>query len=94
MFIHSIVFWINIAIALQSAPDFQNIFDLFYKEGGWVNHIRQIKHVGESQKLYDVFTSLRTKKENMALVMRGNKILGMVTLEDIIREIITSIIKD
>ncbi len=73
---------------------FVNIFDLFYKEGEWTNHIRAITRVGESQKLYDVFTTMRTKKANIALVMRGGKVLGMVALEDIMREIITSIIKD
>jgi len=70
-----------------------NMFDVFYEEGNWQKLVRPITHVGESQKLYDVFTNLRTKRENMALVMRGKNPLGIVTLEDIIREIITSIIK-
>jgi len=73
---------------------FINIFDLFYKEGEWTKYIRKITRVGESQKLYDVFTTMRTKKANISLVMRGGKVLGMVALEDIMREIITSIIKD
>ncbi len=71
-----------------------NIFDLFYNNSqDWIKFIRPITHVGESQKLYDVFTNLRSRRENIALVMRGKKVLGIVTLEDIIREIITSIIK-
>ena len=49
--------------------------------------------VGESQKLYEVFTTLREKQESIALVMRGRKVIGLVTIEDIIREIITSIVK-
>lgn len=72
---------------------FINIFDLFYREGEWTKYIRTIIRVGESQKLYDVFTTMRTKKANIALVMRGKKVLGIVTLEDIMREIIASIIK-
>lgn len=70
-----------------------NIFDLFYHKENWLELIRPIARVGESQKLYDVFTNLRTNRENIALVMRGRKPIGVVTLEDIIREIITSIVK-
>jgi len=71
-----------------------NIFDIFYKGGDWLKLIRPIMKVGESQKLYEVFTALREKQESMALVMRGRKVIGLVTIEDIIREIITSIVKD
>ncbi len=70
-----------------------NIFDLFYCREQWIKLIRPIMKVGESQKLYDVFTSLKTQRENIALVMRGKKALGIVTLEDITREIVTSIVK-
>jgi len=71
-----------------------NIFDIFYNDKDWHALIRPVVRVGESQKLYEVFTGLRKKRESMALVMRGNKVLGIVTIEDIIREIITSIVKD
>jgi len=70
-----------------------NIFDIFYKGGEWLKLIRPIMKFGESQKLYEVFTALREKQESIALVMRGRKVIGLVTIEDIIREIITSIVK-
>jgi putative hemolysin len=71
-----------------------NIFDLFYREPyNWHSLIRPITHLGVSQKLYEVFTLLRDKKENMAVVMRGKKSLGIVTLEDLIKEILNSIVK-
>ena len=71
-----------------------NIFDIFYNDGNWLNLIRPIMKVGESQKLYEVFTALRDEQESIALVMRGRKAIGIVTIEDIVREIITSIVKD
>ncbi|MBD3264702.1 MAG: hypothetical protein GF375_06340 [Candidatus Omnitrophica bacterium] len=49
--------------------------------------------VGLNQKLYEVFTLLKSNKENMALVMKGKKVYGIVTLQNIITEIISSIIK-
>ncbi len=77
----------------QEIIGYINIFDIFYHNNNWHNSIRPIIRVGESQKLYEVFTRLREKRESIAVVMRGKKVLGIVTIEDIIREIITSIIK-
>lgn len=71
-----------------------NIFDLFYtQDKTWQNLIRLITYVGASQKLYEIFTLLKNKKESIAIVMKGKKILGMVTLEDLIKEILNSIVK-
>ncbi len=71
-----------------------NIFDIFYAQDvDWHKFIRPITIVGASQKLYEVFNMLKTKKENIAVVMRGKKILGIVTLEDIMREILVSLSK-
>jgi len=71
-----------------------NIFDLFYNPGqSWHLFIRPVMKVGINQKLYEVFTKLKAKKESMAVVLKGNKIYGIITLEDLIREILTSIIK-
>ncbi len=71
-----------------------NIFDLFYEEEkDWHAHIRPITHVGSNQKLYGVFTTLKYKKENIAVVMKGRKALGIVTMEDLIGEILSSIAK-
>jgi len=71
-----------------------NIFDLFYrKEVNLKEIIRPISFVGASQKLYEVFNLLKSKKESIAVVVKGKKILGIVTLEDIMREILISISK-
>lgn len=71
-----------------------NIYDLFYNpQLDWHNLIRPITKVGVSQKLYEVFTTLKAKKESMALVYKGKRTYGIVTVQDLIRELITSIIK-
>ncbi|MCP4652924.1 MAG: DUF21 domain-containing protein [Candidatus Omnitrophica bacterium] len=71
-----------------------NIYDLFYNEQeNWHSFIRPITKVSVNQKLYEVFSSLRKKKESMALVFKGKRVFGIITLQDLIREIITSIVK-
>ncbi|MCM8826101.1 MAG: CNNM domain-containing protein [Candidatus Omnitrophica bacterium] len=70
-----------------------NIFDLFYKkDDDWHKFIRPIIHIGKNQKLYEVFTTLKSNKENAALVIKGRKVLGLITLDDLVREIIISIV--
>jgi len=71
-----------------------NIYDLFYNpKTNWQEFIRPITKVGLNQKLHEIFTILQVKKEGIALVMKGSKAYGIVTIGDLIREIITSIIK-
>ncbi len=72
-----------------------HIYDLFYGGGmNWQQFIRPIAGVGFNQKLHQIFTRLKSKKESIALVLKGKKVYGIVTIQDIIREIVTSIIKD
>ncbi|MEI8349594.1 MAG: CNNM domain-containing protein [Candidatus Omnitrophota bacterium] len=71
-----------------------NAFDLFYNpDKNWQAFIRPLTIVGANQKLYEVFTTLKAKKENIALVLEGTTVYGMVTLQDVGREIIASLIK-
>ncbi len=75
---------------------FVNIYDLFYSnqtDSNWQQFIRPITKVGFNQKLHEVFATLKNKRENIALVLKGKKTYGIITLEDIIREIVTVIIK-
>lgn len=72
-----------------------NIYDLFYQGAVcWQQFIRPIAKVGFNQKLHQIFTRLKSKRESIALVLKGKKVYGIITIQDIIREIITSIIKD
>ena len=71
-----------------------NVYDLFYNsDKNWQSFIRPIMKVGINQRLYEVFTSLKSRKENIALVFKGKRMYGIITLEDLIRETITSIVK-
>lgn len=71
-----------------------NIFDIFYADKkDWHEFIRTIPKVGINQKIYEVFTRLKQRKDNIALVLKGRKVYGVITLEDLIREILTSIVK-
>lgn len=70
-----------------------NIFDLFYKDASsWQDLIRALPRVGIDQRLDDVLSLLRYKKENMALVLKGRKAYGIVTNQDLIREIISALV--
>ncbi|MFH1519381.1 MAG: CNNM domain-containing protein [Candidatus Omnitrophota bacterium] len=71
-----------------------NIYDLFYQGGiSWQQFIRPIVKVGFNHKLHKIFTKLKSQKESIALVLKGRKIYGIITIQDITREIVTSIIK-
>jgi putative hemolysin len=71
-----------------------NVYDLFYSpDKDWQKFIRPITKIGFNQKLQEAFTLLQAKKENIALVLKGKKAYGIITIQDIIKEVITSIIK-
>lgn len=71
-----------------------NIYDLFYNPAAqWQSFIRPILQVGINQKLYDVFSRLKKERQSIALVLKGNNAWGIVTMEDLMREIVTSIVK-
>jgi len=78
----------------KKAAGYLNVYDLFYEGNkNWQSFVRPIIKVGLNQKLQDTFTRLQAQKESMALVFKGGKIYGIITMEDIVREIITSIVK-
>lgn len=69
-----------------------NIFDLFYKrEDSWQKVIRSIPKVSTNQRIDDVLVLLRNRRENMALVLKGGDPFGIVTLQDLMREVTDSL---
>ena len=71
-----------------------NIYDLFYEGGdNWQKLVRPITKIGFNQRIYEAFTRLKSKKESIALVLKGEKDYGIITIQDSVREVITSIIK-
>jgi CBS domain containing-hemolysin-like protein len=71
-----------------------NIYDVFYNhDNSWLSLIRPIAMMDANQNLYDALIALKAKKENIALVLEGKKAYGMITLQDLVREIINSVIQ-
>ena len=71
-----------------------NIYDLFYNEKeDWHRFIRKITIVGISQKFIDVFSLLQKKRETIAIIKKGNKTAGFVSLYDIMEKTIESFAK-
>ncbi|MBN2120430.1 MAG: DUF21 domain-containing protein [Candidatus Omnitrophica bacterium] len=69
-----------------------NIFDLFYRDFiSWQDLIRPIFKVGINQRLDDILALLRLRKENIALVFKGKRPYGIVSTQDLVREIISSL---
>lgn len=65
-----------------------NIFDLFYNEGDWRQFIRPLRKVKISERIDKLFSQMQLNKESMAAVIKDKKLIGIVTMEDIIEEII------
>lgn len=77
----------------RQAIGYINVYDLFYNpDKNWRKLIRPITKIGSSQRAYEVFSILQKKKESIALVAKGNRVYGMVVLEDLTRQILLSII--
>lgn len=64
-----------------------NIFDIFYNDGEWHKYIRPIKQVYANQRINRILYSMQRNKELMSAVVRKGKFIGIITFEDIIREI-------
>jgi len=71
-----------------------NVYDLFYHpKSNWHDFIRPITKIGFNQSIQEAFSRLKSQKESIALVLKGKKTYGIITLQDITKEITTSIIK-
>ena len=71
-----------------------NIYDLFSNPAGdWHSFIRPLAKVEYDQRLYETLIMLKRNKQNIVLVFKDEKPYGIITIQDLIREIITSIIK-
>jgi len=71
-----------------------NIFDIFYKDDDWRNFIRPIRQVDINLRIDELFSRMKTNKESMAAVVKDNKFVGIVSIEDIMEEVICKICED
>lgn len=77
----------------KKAIGYINAYDLFYNpQTDWRKLIRPILKIGFSQRAYEAFSILQRKKESIALIIKGNKVYGMVALEGLTEEILSSIV--
>jgi len=67
-----------------------NIFDVFYNQEDkeWQKFIRPIRMVSFNDRLDLVFSVMQPNKETMVAVMKENKCIGILTMEDLIEEIV------
>ncbi|OQX87195.1 MAG: hypothetical protein B6D55_04145 [Candidatus Omnitrophica bacterium 4484_70.2] len=70
-----------------------NIFDYFYKNQNWQAYIRPIMKVGKSERLDEVFFKMQKNNQSMACIVKGKKVIGVITLQDLMEEIISNFIK-
>lgn len=64
-----------------------NIFDIFYGDGDWHKFIRPIRQVYANQRINQVLYQMQRNKELISAVVRKGKFIGIIALEDIIKEI-------
>ena len=67
-----------------------NIFDIFYdnENKNWQEFIRPIRNVSFGDRLDVVFSAMQPNKEAMVVVLKDNSPLGILTMEDLIEEIV------
>lgn len=67
-----------------------NIFDIFYSEenSDWRDSIRPLKSVTFDERLDAVFSLMQPNKETMVVVLKNDLPLGILTMEDLIEEIV------
>ncbi|MDD5006312.1 MAG: CNNM domain-containing protein [Candidatus Omnitrophica bacterium] len=69
-----------------------NIFDIFYneKDKDWHGFIRPLRSVAFDERLDYVFSVMQPNKEAMVVVLKDNSPIGILTMEDLIEEIVYS----
>jgi CBS domain containing-hemolysin-like protein len=65
-----------------------NIFDIFYADfHDWPSLVRPVNRAEQDESLDKVFSRLQPHKENMAAVYKGEELVGILTMEDLMEEI-------
>jgi putative hemolysin len=69
-----------------------NIFDIFYnnEDKDWHEFIRPLRAISFDERLDGVFSLMQPNKELMAVVVKDSVPVGILTMEDLIEEIVYS----
>ena len=67
-----------------------NIFDIFYNDENkdWRDFIRPLRTVSFDERLDVIFSLTKSNKETMVMVLKNNSPIGILTMEDLIEEIV------
>lgn len=68
---------------------FVNVFDLFYQESDWRQFVRPIRQVRPSDHVDVLIRDMRAKKQNIALVTEEGRVLGMVTIRNLMEAVLS-----
>jgi len=73
-----------------------NIFDIFYNENesDWRSFIRPVRQIDVDLRIDKLFSTMKTNKEAMSAVVKDKKFVGIVTIEDIMEEVICKICEE
>jgi len=70
---------------------FLNIFDIFYNKGDWRKFIRSVSSYEYNVPLDEIMKKMKIRNETIAFITKESEIIGMVTLEDIMENIVGDI---
>jgi len=71
--------------------DIMKVLNSEHREKELENFVQPIIKVKENKKINQVFNRMRRKHSHMALVYRNDELIGLVTMEDILEEIVGDI---
>ena len=71
-----------------------NVFDIFYAVGqakDWKFFIRPLMKIENTESLDKVFSKMQPSKEMMAAVFKGSEMVGILTMEDLMEDIVSKL---
>ena len=68
--------------------DIMRVLNSDNRENLLENYIQTIIRVDESEKVNNIFNKMRRKHSHMALIIRKERVLGLVTMEDLLEELV------
>ena len=71
--------------------DIMRVLNSDKRENLLENYIQPIIKIDENEKVNSIFNKMRRKHSHMALIIRKDQLLGLVTMEDLLEELVGEI---
>ena len=71
--------------------DIMEVLNSDNREDSLEKHVHPILKIKEDDKINNVFNKMRRKRTHMAIVIRNDELVGLVTMEDLLEEIVGDI---